>query len=323
MIKINRETSTALTDDIPPALAARETDEETWLLGQPALWEYLDFVRDSVVDGDQISPAEATAEWRAANAYYETLEKTEAGIADTAECHALDRSLVPLAKTVEQHPTFAKVFDTMPVRFGMVELDKLVLCQKSVTSTFVQRIMARIGPDPSPEAVFHACMPLEVPDTPVQMRAMGENRFVFRAPSTDFRFHQPTLLRPHQLANYTSFGPVSGVVGLVVGFGANLLNVIKVDNRLLLHNGYHRACALQALGVTHVPCVITDVSTQDELEVTAKSSVTKNPDFYFKGARPPILRDFEDPRIRKVLTVHRHVRIIEVNFEVKEYLVPE
>lgn len=297
--------------------------EETWLLGQPSLWEYLEFVRESVVDGADIDPAKATAEWRTANAYYEELEESESGIADRAECRALDGNLSSLAAEVAAHPSFRKVFDTMPTEFGMVELDKLVLYQKSVTSTFVDTLKARLGPNPSPDALFRFCMPLDKPDIPVQAHAMGSNRFVFRTASTDFRFHQPVLLRPDQVSNYVSIGPVSGVVGLVVGFGSNLLNVIKVDNRLLLHNGYHRACALRALGVTHAPCIIQPVATRDELEVTAKSTVSRNPDFYFKSARPPVLKDYFDPKIRKVLPVHKHVRIIEVNFEVKEYLVPE
>ena len=69
----------------------------------------------------------------------------------------------------------------------------------------------------------------------------------------------------------------------------------------MLHNGYHRACAIRAMGVTHAPCVITPVDTQDELEVIAKSAVAKSPELYFKSHRPPLLRDYFDPKIRKSL----------------------
>jgi len=123
--------------------------------------------------------------------------------------------------------------------------------------------------------------------------------------------------------NYHSFGPIAGVAGVVVGFGSNFLNVIRADNRLLLHNGYHRACALRALGVTHVPCIVQTVTRLDELELTAKTVVVEHPDFYFKTARPPLLKDFFDPQIRKILPTRKLVRMIEVNFEVKDYLLPE
>ena len=54
----------------------------------------------------------------------------------------------------------------------------------------------------------------------------------------------------------------------------------------------------------------------------AKSAVAKNPELYFKSHGPPLLKDYFDPNIRKSLITHKLVRIIEVNFEVKEYLVP-
>jgi hypothetical protein len=98
--------------------------------------------------------------------------------------------------------------------------------------------------------------------------------------------------------------------------------VIRVEKRLLLHNGYHRACALRAMGITHAPCIVQTVTRPDELDLTAKAAVTEDPAFYFGTARPPVLKDFFDPKIRKKLPVHKQVRMIEVNFEVRDYLVP-
>ncbi len=299
------------------------SEEEIWLLGQPSLWQYLEFIKDSVVGGAEVDPAHAAAEWRTANAYYEALEGRESGIADTVECRKLPARLLSFAAQVSADPTVRKTYDTLPTEFGMVELDKLVVCQKSVTWTFVDGLVARLGAKPGPKALFQFCMPLEHRDLPVHGYAMGEQRFAFRSASNDFRFHEAALFRPDQVTGYTSFGPITGVVGVAVGFGSNLLSVIKVGNRLMLHNGYHRACALRALGVTHAPCIITPAATQDELEVIAKSSVVRNPDFYFRSHRPPLLKDFFDPKIRKSLIAHKLVRVIEVNVEVKEYLVPE
>ena len=298
-------------------------DTEVWLLGQPQLWEYLEFVKDSAVDGADANKADLTAEWMAANEYYQALENSESGIADQAECLPLDPSLTSAAEEVVADAKRRGSFSTLPIEFGMVELDKLILYQKSVTWTFVEAIAKRLGPAPDPETLFHFCLPLGDRDMPpVRTQRLGSKRFLFRAPSSDFRFHGEVLLRPDQL-NYLSFGPIAAVVGLVVGFGSNLLNVIRSDRRLLLHNGYHRACALRSLGLTHAPCMIQTVNTADELQVTAKPVVANSPDFYFRSARPPLLKDFFDPRIRRALETHRHERIIEVSFEVKDYLVPE
>ena len=297
--------------------------EEVWLLGQPPLRIYLDFVKETVIDGEKLDPKALTDEWRKANDYYHELEELEAGIADEAECFPLDAALTPLAAAVAASPHYRHTFDTLPTSFAMVELDRLIVYQTSVTHNFVQSLIAQIGSALDPASLFRICLPLEHPPAPVRAQKVGSRRYVFRSDSADFRFHRVAFLRPDQLQNYYSFGPIAGVAGVVVGFGSNFFNVIRADNRLLLHNGYHRACALRALGVTHVPCIVQTVTRLDELELTAKTVVVEHPDFYFKTARPPLLKDFFDPKIRKILPTRKLIRMIEVNVEVKDYLLPE
>lgn len=297
------------------------TDEEVWLLGQPLLRHYLDFVKDTVVGGDRAHPAALADEWRAANDYYHELEGREAGIADLVECRDLDPALVPLAAELASDPYYRHTFDTLPTSFGMVELDRLIVFQKSVTGNFNDALGSRLGPAPTPEALFRFCLPAGGSSAPVTIRRMSSRRYVFGSDSMDLRFHEAALLQPQQLRDYESFGPIAGAVGLVVGFGSNFLNAIRAEKRLLLHNGYHRACALRALGITHAPCIIQTVTRPDELEITAKSVVTEDPGFYFGAARPPLLKDFFDPRIRKRLRVYKQTRLIEVNFEVRDFVV--
>src|SRR5919204_4770082 len=81
--------------------AAQEKDgaaeEELWLLGQPPLRDYLDFVERQVVDGESADRAALGDEWRAANAYYQELERIEAGAANAAERHELEPAMAELA----------------------------------------------------------------------------------------------------------------------------------------------------------------------------------------------------------------------------------
>ncbi len=297
--------------------------EEIWLLGQPPLSRLLEFVDSTAVDPDKTDRASLTTEWRVANDYYMELEKTEAGIANQGTHRELDPRLAALAAEVAAHPRFQRSFDTLPTTFGMVELDSLIVYQRHVTRNFVEARMAGIGATADSEALFRLCMPLGDPETPVQIQKVGSRRYVFRCPSTDFRFHEPALLRPEQANGYESFGAIAGIVGLVVGFSSNLLNAVQVGSRVLLNNGYHRAVALRALGITHAPCIIQTASRVDELQVSVKSRVADDPEFYFESARPPLLRDFFNPRIRKLLPIRRRTRQIEVNFEIKDYLVTE
>jgi hypothetical protein len=307
----------------PVAWPAGTGLEEVWLLGLPPLGRLLEFVEETVVDGEAMDRAALTTEWRAANDYYQQLEKTEAGIANQGSHRELDPQFAALAAKVQADPRFRRTFSTLPTTFGMVELDSLIVYQLHVTRNFVDARAARIGPEPDPESLFNVCLPLGEPEAPVQINKVGSRRYVFRSHSTDLRFHEPALLRPEQMTGYESFGAIAGVVGLVVGFSSNFLNVVRVGKRMLLNNGYHRACAMRALGITHAPCIIQTASRVDELQVTVKTRVADDPEFYFESARPPLLRDYFDPRIYKLLPIRRRTRQIEVTFEIKDYLVTE
>lgn len=305
--------------------AAAATQDELWLLGQPPLQKLLDYVEDLSLPGMTPDRASLIREWNAANDRYDKLEREEAGIADQCGCRELPSQMVQLAREVEQDTRFLRTFDSVPARIAMVELDRMVLCQNHVTRDYVEALKARLGPDPGEADLFRFCLPLQAPQAPVRIRRAGSRRFVFRSDSTDFRFHEPVLLQPEQLNGYAPFGTVAGVVGLVLGFSANFLNAIEDDDnkRLLLHNGYHRACALRELGITHAPCVIQTVTRRDELDIIAKENVADDPGFYFNAPRPPLLKDFYDPALSWIVRVGKLARTIEVSFEIRDTLIPE
>jgi hypothetical protein len=293
--------------------------QEIVILGQPALQQHLDFVRDIVLGGETADLRAACDEWRRANDIYHELEESEAGIADEAECLDLDPALEPLAEALRADPHVRRTFDTLPTRIAMVELDRLVIYQTQVTLQFVEAVKARLGPHPSPEALFNLCLPVGRREAPVEIRRTGSRRYTFTSESTDLRFLEAALLQARQVAGHDSYGPVGGVVGLFVGFGSNLLNVVQADRRMVLHNGYHRACALRALGITHAPCLVQTVTRRAELAVAATEKVNDDAAFYFKAARPPLLKDFFDPRLARVMPVRRTRKVVEISFEAKVY----
>jgi hypothetical protein len=288
-----------------------------WLLGQPHLSDYLEFVETKVVGGRKIDPRRLAAEWRAANDLYYELEQSEAGLADTAECFPLDAALEPLADAVRANPWFRDSFDNLPVSFARVELDKLVVSQNHVERGFTDALGAALGAAPEDADLFRFCLPLDRPMPPVRIQRLTGDRFVFSCASTDFRAHHPRLLRPRELAGIDSIGPVAAMVGIMIGFGSNFMSAIRSDSRILLQNGYHRAYALRSLGFTHAFCIIEDVTRKDELKLTADADVAADPEFYFASKRPPLLRDFFDPRLAKALPMLPMESHIEVELKVR------
>jgi len=298
---------------------------EVWLLGQPPLTKYLDFVRGFGIEGARCDRARLVREWSSANDYYEELEEREAGIANALECLPLPAEMAAQAARLMEDPRFRHTFDSLPTKIEMVRIDHLVICQNHVNRDFVDHLKSRLGSSPGPEALFDFCQPSEDRWAPVQMREHGYQHYSFRSDSADLRLHELALLRPDQLQGHDSAGTVSGAVGVMVGFSSNCLNAIRDDDsgRLLLNNGYHRACALLELGITHAPCVVQTVTRRDELDLTAKAVVARDPGYFFNGKRPPLLKDYLDPRIRTSFPIRKVSRVIEVKVEVREFFAPD
>lgn len=293
--------------------------EILWLLGQPALDDYLAFIREKAIGGRTMSPAMLADEWRAANDVFHELETTEAGAADQAECLSLPAMLEPLADALRADPYYRATFDTMPTEIRMVELDRLIVSQKHIASVFSAARAAALGSSPTPQDLFRFCLPLDRENPAVRIQRLASNRYLFSSGSTDLRAHEPLLLGPEQIAGISSYGPIAGALGLLVGFGSNFLTCIRSDNRLVLHNGYHRAYTLRALGITHAPCIVETVTRTDELRVAASETVSDAPAFYFLAKRPPMLRDFFDPRLVKRLKVRPMETVVEVEFKMRSW----
>jgi hypothetical protein len=294
--------------------------ELVWLLGQPHLQDYLEFVARKTVGGDNASPRELADEWRAANDLYHDLELKEAGAADRNDIRPLDPSLASLVDAVRADPYYRAAFDTLPASIEMVELDTLIVSQTHVANVFSEERAQALGAVPSPEALFRFCLPTERDHPPVRIQRLAAERYLFTSPSTDFRPHDPMLLlRGDELAGLGTHGPVAAALALSVGFGANFMTAIRSDGRILLDNGYHRAYTLRALGLTHAPCIVETVTRLDELRLTANESVSGDPAFYFRAKRPPMLKDFFDPKLTRRLSVRPMQTLIEVEVKVRSW----
>lgn len=314
-----------LGDDAPddPANSATEAmpfqTEQVWLLGQPTLDNYLDHVRKNVIGGSQIAPSAIVDEWRAANDYYFELETAEAGLADKIAVRDLPAGMRPLADEVMAHASYRRSFNLLPTRFAMVELEHLVAGQRHIDHSHVNRLKERLPAQLSPEELFTFCLPLDRRDIEFRLRRAGRNRYTISSDSSDLRFQEAVMLRPSQIVGHDAKGTLGGALGLFVGFGSNFLTAIQADGRLLLNNGHHRACALLEHGITHAPCIIETVTRSDELNLVAGTKIQETPTFYFKAARPPLLKDFLDPKIRKMVRIPRVIHSIDITFDVQDY----
>lgn len=292
-----------------------------YLIGLTPLKEYLSFINGEAL-GDKVTDRKQLVnEWRAAHDHMNELQYTEDGWPNEPRLEPVPNSMQPLVDKVMADPVFCRAFSTVPVGIGYVELDRVVAYQHTVNLAHVARLKEKLGPNPTPEQIFRTCLPFDHPTAGYRMGRIKDG-YVFVSESNDLRFLEPVVLGGRQISDYPVLGPIAGSVNLMVGFGSNYLNMIYTENRLLLNNGNHRAYALRELGVTHVPCVIQKVTRRDELIVAARR-LRRSPDLYLQSARPPVVKDYFNPRLCKRYRTVKKVRQVRVTYTVEEVSVPE
>lgn len=291
-------------------------DEAVFLLGRPPMQEFISFIKFNTVDGSEGKEGLLAHEWRVANDRVVSLEEEDAGLADNQSVLPLHDDLAQLAERLAQHPVTTTSFALLPFEIGMVELDRLVVYQKHINLRFVRELQASLGSEPSPEDLFKFTLPTEPAHPPFRVQRQN-NGWVFQSLSQDFRVLDAPLLRPDQLRGYISSGFPAAVAAVIVGYGSNFLQAARVEGRLILGNGSHRAYALRDLGITHAPAIIQHVSRRDELPVLQMGDVAERADYYLRSKRPPLLKDYFDPTLRKI------VRVPRTAVQIRVLLVPE
>src|SRR2546429_1172591 len=244
----------------------RVVDECVYLIGRPPLNDFRHFMTVVAENGHRADERRLIEEWRAAAAYIAELRRQEAGIADNPTIEPVPRRLEALRDRVLEDPVFRHAFQVVPTDIGFVELDRLVVWQKTVNRSHLDLLKPRLGPSPTEEEIFETCLPFDHPTPPVKWMRTHRDTFVLVSPSNDLRFLDALFLDPSQVVGRPPVGAAAAIIGLVVGFGSNFLNAVHAENRLVLVHRTHRAHSLPPMGVTHPPCIIPHVSTRQELQ---------------------------------------------------------
>ena len=298
-----------------------KVEECVYLIGRPPINEFLGFIKTQTIEAKTADMGALAQEWRNANDRVKEIELSEAGYADNHIPKPISTELDGLLEKVRQDDILKKGYSMVPYEFGVVELDKLVVFQKYINLAHVDRLKKELGNNPSDEKVFELCMPFDHPVPEFNQQMINQNTYDFVSPSNDLRFLDAVVLNKDQISGYTSNGVVAGVIALFVGYGSNYLNVISINNRLILNNGSHRAYALRDLGIKYAPCVIQKVTRIEELELLGPQ-VTQTFQMYQVNPRPPVLKDYFDPKLRKLIQLSSKARHVEVSYGLNERDLP-
>lgn len=285
-------------------------------MGGTPLADFIDFVRDRAIGGRDLNRGDLAQLWRDANVIYQALQVSEAGAADKPEIKPLSPLLQSHVDQLIKLPHFQNTFTTVPVAFGMVELDKLIVCQQHITRSSVDAMTGALPRRMSDADLAALCLPLTPSDAGFRIALEDDKRFIFVSETHDARFLGAQLLKPSDISGFAVSGHAQAVLALSVGFTTNVLNVVRYGSRMALNNGYHRAFALRHLGVTHAPCLIQVCAHWEDVGLAGGGDMYENGPHYFSSARPPLLRDFANPALTRVFATQRMCKEIRLSFEV-------
>lgn len=295
----------------------REQNEEIHLLGVTEVGKFIDRVCEMGVSGPRTDRTALAETWRNAAAVFESWQKSRPGQANDPQVLPIDESMQKhvdaLVRTGHIDATFSKV----PVAFGMVELDTLIVTQHHLDVATLRNACATLPDDLAGPELAEFCLPLSSQPSKFRVSFDDGKRFYFHSDSHDCRFLGAQILDPQQINDLSLTGHAAAVVAISIGYSTNILNVIRYGNRMVLNNGYHRAFALRARGHTHAPCLIQVCSNWDDLCLVSSSALVSNPNPYLTAARPPILRDFFDRRVTTRYAAHRVLRQIRVSYDIE------
>lgn len=291
----------------PPPVA----DECVILIGQPPLNEYLGYMSQTL-EGQVSDRRQLMDRWRAANDHIHALEQSEAGLADNAPATGLPELMAERAEALLADPAVDGAYQTVPTEVAMVELDRLVVFQKHIKLSYVEQLSQLVPEDATAEQIFDFALPTDGRyDPQPQAAPLAQNAWCFTSLSNDLRVLDVQLVDPRAVAGITVRGRPAAMLTVIIGYSANLLSAIRIDGRLVLNNGSHRAYALRAAGHTHAPCLIENASRREELDLLVSPEVLNNLELYVKAPRPPLFKDYFDDRLRMGVHMPRTRRQVQ------------
>lgn len=286
------------------------------VMGATRMADFLKLVEERTIGGRERDKGELAERWRKAAAVFEALQTAEAGQADEV-------SVLPLSSTLQAHVDkliatqyFQDAFAVVPVAFGMVELEKLIVYQQSIQGATVKKMTEGQSVAMSDQELADLCLPLSQPPASIRLVNEKNGHFHFVSDSHDARFQGAQLVKPADVKGLKINGQSQAIVALSFGFSTNVLNVVRYGKRMVLNNGYHRAFALSRMGIKYAPCLIQVCGHWEDVGMAGSSEISNNGELFFSKPRPPLLKDYSNSELTAIFPVKQATKEIRLNYEI-------
>jgi hypothetical protein len=129
-------------------------DDFVFLNGRPPIGEFVGFVKSMAIDGSSIDTQNLINEWRIANDHVNSVQQSEANIVNSPGIKELSPTLLKKAEELMSTTTFKKSFYNLPIEIKYVELEKIIVYQKFINTTYVENLKTSIKDKTNEQEIF-------------------------------------------------------------------------------------------------------------------------------------------------------------------------
>ncbi len=306
-------------------LPAGEDDEHSftqeYLYAFATQGEITNHIRTQALGLDRDRQAEILERWALLQPVVMELATTEAGLAETILIEPVRAELQDSVAAYLADPLYQRQFN-LPYEIATVEADKLIAYQRQINDDHVGRLMERFGTNPTAENVLRICVSPHREMEPVLHLELNPQSHSFSSRNSDVRF-LGSFVRPltdEDIALAEHGGVPTAAIIAFVGYGAPMVNVLAIGQRMILNNGFHRVIALRRLGVERIPVVVQRV-TNPQLEVPPALGGLPR-DYFVQHTRPPLVKDFFRQGFTVKFRVRERVKLVNLGVQAAEQEVP-
>lgn len=296
-------------------------DPTLLLKGLFPLPKFIRFVRERCPPGS-FDEAMLVEEWRNARALVRRLHQDEADHADAMDVLALPEEMRPLAEQALRQPSMHRMTSMVPRSWQMVEIDRLVVFQECINLHHIDQLAATTSASPDAREIMELVARTGRHAHPDVRFTQSDGSYTFASASNDLRFLDVATIDPRTIAGYEPFGAASHALVIYLGFSDNLISATRIGRRIILTNGSHRLFLLRRLGFRHAPCLVTDASDSDLSDVLLPAAVKQDRQFYLGASRPPMFKDYLDPRLTCTVPVTRKHYALRAKLDLQRITVP-
>lgn len=301
----------------------QDASEHSYIVGRQPFQNYLRFIRGKRAGDTPLDEKLLAQEWREIQRAALAAEEKEAGFADDPQLLPLPDEMIPIAQEARRHEILENALGARNCQWWLVEIDRAIVFQPWVDLKFTRHLEAMIPRPVRHEDHIRVAAGTFVTKPKVTAMQPADDKYLFLSPSTDVRFLGATILDPASIQDAVRpRGFATHVVTIFLGSSINCLSALYVDKRLILLNGTHRAFTLRSLGFTHVACLVTHVTTEEEKAQLLPPAIKQDEPRFLTSRRPPLFKDYFDPTVRRIIPTIPTQTLLKLHLEQSKEIVP-